>query len=691
MNFIIQFLLAGLASTLIAHVRSDRSFYIDYEKNTFVKDSTAFRYISGSIHPYRVPKQLWEDRLKKMWAGGLNAIQIYIFWNEHEPQPGVYDFEGQNNIFEFLEIAQKIGFVVVLRPGPYVCAEHDYGGLPWWLLVNGTESIVPRSSETNYMNAVRRYFGVLLPQLAPYLYKNGGPIITVQVENEYGSYYTCDKKYTGELRDLFKLYFGDDVVLFTTDPPRVLGLTCGTVDGVYATVDFGVSISPNDAFEKQRKFSKSGPLVNGGDVSYLKCGYIYDVYPTVDFGPSDNVNDSFDAQRSYAKYGPLVNSEFYPGWLDFWGTPHQKVPTDQILKSFNQQLDMGANVNFYMYFGGTNFGFSNGADPPYLAEPTSYDYDAPLSEPADITNKYLAIRDSISKYMPLPPDPIPANSTKLALGKVKMQYHVPLLEAINDLSYKCVDTQKLNTFENLGQGYGFVMYRTTLDDPNVDGKILSVKGIRDRGYVMIGSTLVGVVYRAGLTEFKINLQNNKNKTLTIVVENMGRLNFGNNLLDTKGIVSNVTLDNKVLSGWTSCLTDNFVPYYQKNVQNYDLVKKYANDKYLLKNKKNSIDFGSPAIYIGEFDSPNMDYDTFMRMDKFTKGVALIRSNDTLTNLGRYWPKTGPQVTLYTPSVFTTLGTKNYLVLIEFEGASCTSESDCLTEFIDYPIIDNIPN
>ena len=161
--------------------QSERSFYIDFEKNSFVKDGEEFRYVSGSIHPYRVPKTLWEDRLKKMWSAGLNAIQTYVFWNEHEPMPGVYDFDGQNNIFEFIEMAHSIGFVVILRPGPYVCAEHDFGGLPWWLLSDGIKTIIPRSSEPTYLDAVTRWYKVLLPKFVPLLYKNGGPIITVQV------------------------------------------------------------------------------------------------------------------------------------------------------------------------------------------------------------------------------------------------------------------------------------------------------------------------------------------------------------------------------------------------------------------------------------------------------------------------------------------------------------------------------
>ena len=196
--------------------KSTPSFYIDYDGNTFVKDGKPFRYVSGSIHMYRVPRDLWYDRLIKMWAAGLNAIETYVFWNEHEQTPGVYDFEGQCDIFEFIKLAQKIGFVVIFRAGPYACGEHDYGGLPWWLLSNGTGSILPRSSEQNYMNAVNRWMQALLPKVVPYLYENGGPIITVQVENEYGSYYTCDREYQSQLRDLFRKYLGEKVVLFTT-------------------------------------------------------------------------------------------------------------------------------------------------------------------------------------------------------------------------------------------------------------------------------------------------------------------------------------------------------------------------------------------------------------------------------------------------------------------------------------------
>jgi beta-galactosidase len=195
---------------------TNRSFSINYEQDCFMKDGQKFRYIAGSIHSYRIPVELWRDRLNKMWASGLNAIQIYVFWNEHEPLKGVYNFEDQNDIFKFMDIAKEIGFLVILRPGPYVCGEHEYGGLPWWLLAKGTSNVLPRTNETNYMNAVNDWFNVFLPKITPYLYRNGGPIITVQIENEYGSYYACDMDYKNKLKDLFIKHLGAETIFFTT-------------------------------------------------------------------------------------------------------------------------------------------------------------------------------------------------------------------------------------------------------------------------------------------------------------------------------------------------------------------------------------------------------------------------------------------------------------------------------------------
>lgn len=616
---------------------AERSFYIDYDSNSFIKDGKTFRYVSGSIHPYRVPREYWQDRLNKIWASGLNAIEVYIYWNEHEPKPGVYDFSGQNDIFHFISQAQKTGFLVILRAGPYICAEHEFGGLPWWLLSDGVDVIIPRSSETLYMNAVTRWLKEFLPRVVPYLYRNEGPIITVQVENEYGSYSLCDRVYTSYLRDIFREYLGDETLLFTTD---------------------------------------------GGSLGYLSCGVIDGVYATVDFGPGTNVTDSFDAQRTYEPSGPLVNSEYYAGWLDLWGHQHSKRGASGIIKTFEEMMDMNASVNFYMYHGGTNFGFSNGADPQYSTTPTSYDYDAPISEAGDITEKYMRMRDSISKYLPIPKVRVPANQTKMAYGKIPMKWNGTLVDAIKKLSVTWKMNETPLTFEKLGQGYGFIMYSTTLKDLNVNGKNLSISGIRDRGYILIGNNPIGIVYRGENTSLIINLPKNNESTLNIIVENMGRLNYGGDLLDNKGIVSDVTLNGEILLNWNHTLTENFIPNFQGN----NFFKHLQKPK---KNKDGIINFRGPNVYIGEFNVDKIAHSTFLDMRKFTKGVALIGNGNKLSNLGRYWPNKGPQVTLYTPGAFLHKNSKNQIILIEFEGSLCEYDEDCYVEFLDYPVIDNL--
>jgi beta-galactosidase len=337
----------------------------------------------------------------------------------------------------------KRGFDIVLRPGPYVCAEHEYGGLPWWLLANGTENIMPRTSEENYMIHVRRWLKVLLPKFKPYLYKNGGPgILTVQIENEYGLFYACDNNYMIELRDIFRALLGKNVVFFTTD---------------------------------------------GNNKEYLKCGTVEGAYPTIDFGVDAGVKNAFDNQRAYAPQGPLINSEFYPGWLDHWGENHNKIKTERIISRFHEIMAMKANVNFYMFIGGNNFGFQNGANLPYLIQLNTYDYDAPLNEAGDVTDKYMAIRQAVGQYLPLPNMPVPANSSKKAYGEVKMTHYVPLVDVILETTDTCVKSLNPKSFERYGQGYGFILYMKKLDNLDMHGKNLSIPKLHDRAFIQIGS------------------------------------------------------------------------------------------------------------------------------------------------------------------------------------------------------------
>uniref|UniRef100_A0A8C0BG59 Galactosidase beta 1 like n=1 Tax=Buteo japonicus TaxID=224669 RepID=A0A8C0BG59_9AVES len=323
-----------------------RSFQLDYEEDCFRKDGAPFRYVSGSIHYARVPRPAWRDRLLKMYMSGLSAVQVYVPWNYHEPLPGVYDFAGDRDVEAFLDLTAELGLLVILRPGPYICAEWEMvrlamGGLGWVL-----------------QPAVDSWLHVLLPKIKPRLYQHGGNIISVQVENEYGSYYACDYGYLRHLLGSFRALLGSEVLLFTTDGTRAEELRCGTLQGLYATVDFG---------------------------------------------PGSNVTEAFGAQRQVEPKGPLVNSEYYTGWLDYWGEAHASTSSVRVARGLEDMLQLGASVNMYMFHGGTNFAYWSGADfkDQYKPVTTSYDYDAPLSEAGDPTEKLFAIRTVISKVLSL--------------------------------------------------------------------------------------------------------------------------------------------------------------------------------------------------------------------------------------------------------------------------------------------------
>nr|XP_053646960.1 beta-galactosidase-like [Cherax quadricarinatus] len=296
---------------------ADRTFVIDYENDQFLKDGEPFQYISGSIHYFRVIPSNWRDRLKKMRMAGFNALQTYVEWSSHEPEPGVYDFTGMLDLESFLKMAQEEDLVVILRLGPFIDAERDMGGLPYWLL-NKNPDMRLRSSDSSYLTYVDDWYGnVLLPKIKPLLYENGGPVIMLQVENEYGSYPDCDFAYTSHLRDLVRQGVGDNVVLFTTD---------------------------------------------GDGASYLKCGKIPGVYSTVDFGSGGDAKKSFAAMRLFEPHGPLVNSEYYPGWLDHWGEPHSTLDSEVIAKTLDDMLALNASVNMYVFHGGTSFGLTAAAN-----------------------------------------------------------------------------------------------------------------------------------------------------------------------------------------------------------------------------------------------------------------------------------------------------------------------------------------
>uniref|UniRef100_A0A915B8Z8 Glycoside hydrolase 35 catalytic domain-containing protein n=3 Tax=Parascaris univalens TaxID=6257 RepID=A0A915B8Z8_PARUN len=339
-----------LLSFAAKYFEAHPDFSIDYANRTFLFDDQPYRYISGEVHYFRIRPEQWKDRLSKIRAAGLNAIQTYIPWNFHENFEREYNFVGDRDIIHFLDLAAAQNLSVLLRIGPYICAEWENGGLPWWLLKY--PNITMRSSDPNFVKEVQRWWNILLPKFVPYLRRNGGPIIMIQLENEYGSY-RCDRSYLQQLRDLSRSLLGNDTIFFTTDASTLL--SCGHIDGTFATVDFGSLKSitmAESVFRQQNLYNNNG--------------------------------------------GPNVNSEYYPGWFSTWGGPEPKHSnTEEIARMFHMMLSMNASFNYYMFHGGTNFGFWNGAE-IYAAVTTSYDYFAPLTESGDITDVYTTIHDLIA-------------------------------------------------------------------------------------------------------------------------------------------------------------------------------------------------------------------------------------------------------------------------------------------------------
>ncbi|KFZ66129.1 Beta-galactosidase, partial [Antrostomus carolinensis] len=584
-----------------------RSFGIDYDSNCFVKDGKPFRYISGSIHYSRVPRYYWRDRLLKMKMAGLDAIQTYVPWNYHEPQRGTYDFSGDRDLEYFLQLANDTGLLVILRAGPYICAE--------WDMVQPFVTVTSflGSSDSDYLAAVEKWMSVLLPKMRPHLYQNGGPVIMVQVENEYGSYFACDYDYLRFLLKLFRQHLGDEVVLFTTDGASQFHLRCGALQGLYATVDFA---------------------------------------------PGGNVTAAFLAQRSSEPTGPLVNSEFYTGWLDHWGHRHSVVPIQSLAKTFDEILALGANVNLYMFIGGTNFAYWNGANMPYLPQPTSYDYDAPLSEAGDLTEKYFALREVIGMYKQLPEGLIPPTTPKFAYGKVRLQKVGTVVEVLNRLSAAgpMKSTYPL-TFVQLKQYFGFVLYRTTLPKNCTEPTQLSSpsNGVHDRAYVSVDGVPQGVLERD--KSLAINITGKAGANLDILVENMGRVNFGRYNNDFKGLVSNLTLDEDVLVEWE------IYPLDIDGAVNHDINGHLDQPK---RSVGNLLSYEAPTFYTGRLSIPggipDLPQDTYVKFPGWTKGQIWING----FNLGRYWPARGPQLTLFVPSNILVSSMPNNITVLELE-------------------------
>ena len=562
---------------------------LDITEDGFALDGRPFRIVSGGLHYFRVHPAQWADRLRKARLMGLNTIDTYVPWNLHEPRPASFTFDGILDLGAFLDQAAAEGLHILLRPGPYICGEWEGGGLPSWLLAEPGMEL--RSTEAGFLAAVARSPDALLPIVLPRMGTRGGTILAVQVENEYGAYGT-DTAYMKRLSEAL-VSRGIDVPLFTSDQPG--DLAAGSLPGVLSTANFGGKVAT-----------------------------------------------SLAALRAQQPTGPLMCAEFWNGWFDHWGGIHSVRSADDAGAALDEILAAGASVNFYMFHGGTNFGFTNGANDKgtYRATVTSYDYDSPLDEAGDVTEKYRRFRSVIGKYETVPEEEPPAPGPKLPPVSVELTSRAPLFENVDVLGAVRGSASPL-TMEELGQAFGFVLYEADL--PAAGPAALGFEQIADRAQVFVDDSPVGVLERERHEHVLTFSVPRAGARLRVLVENLGRVNYGAKLADRKGLIGAVTLDGAPLTGWTS----RPVP-----LASADLAE---------------LRFGAaegavvgPVFHRGVFtvDEP---MDTFLHLDGWTKGVAWING----FNLGRYWSR-GPQGSLYVPGPVLRPG-ENELVVFELHG------------------------
>jgi beta-galactosidase len=574
--------------------------------SVFLLDGKPFQMISGEMHAPRIPREYWRARMKMAKVMGLNTIGTYVFWNVHEPTPGKYDFSGNNDIAEFVKIAGEEGLYVVMRPSPYACAEWEFGGYPWWLLKDKTIKV--RSQDPKFITAYRNYINQLAKQLVPLQVTHGGNILMVQFENEYGSY-SDDKVYLDINQKIFR-DAGFDGILFTCD----------------------------------------------GETQMPK-GYLPGYLPAV-----NGLEDPAQVKKLINKYhdgkGPYYVAEWYPGWFDHWGEKHANVSGKNAAIKLDKILKAGISINMYMFHGGTSRGFMNGANmgktESYAPQVSSYDYDSPLDEAGNPTEKFYQFRETIIKNLPagtkLPE--VPAKQKTITIPTIKLTAFADLFDQLP----KPVEAKMPLCFEDLNQGYGFVLYRTTLKN-KAEG-LLKIKEMRDYATVFINGKLVNTLDRR-LKQDSLLLQNiAPNSILDILVENNGRINYGPFLADNRqGITESVSLNGKELQNWKM---------YQFPFE--DLARWNFTGK-------NSI--GQPALYKGTFELKETG-DTYLDMRSFGKGFVFLNGH----NLGKYW-QIGPQQTIYVPSVWLKKGKNEVIVFDQLKSGHMQISA------LDHSILDEV--
>ncbi|MCQ2470538.1 MAG: beta-galactosidase [Clostridia bacterium] len=577
----------------------------EYKGNSFFLDDKEYTIISGAMHYFRIPRQYWRDRLQKLKECGFNTLETYTCWNLHEPQEGVFDFSGMLDLEAYIDIAAELGLNVILRPGPYICAEWEFGGLPAWLLNYKDMDI--RCNDEVFISKVERYYKELLRRVVPRLCTNGGNIIMMQIENEYGSYGN-DHEYMQKIADIY-IENGVDCQLYTSD---------------------GASYS----------------MLSGGTLPQYPC--------VANFGSRPEEN--FRVLEDFRPNQPKMCGEYWCGWFDHWYEEHHVRDAKELAGLFKDMIDAGASLNFYMFHGGTNFGFMNGANYYDVYEPTitSYDYNALLSEAGDLTPAYYEVRKMIEN---LNGEKLPQltvkNSEKASYGKLTLSERCSVFDALSKISAP-VHTAAPKFMEDIGQYYGYTMYSTTLTGP-IDKKELKFDAVHDRAVVYLDGKYQGTFERSRRADkIEIGLGKGETARLDILCENMGRVNYGPKIMDRKGI-RGVRFDLGYHFGW-------------------DMYPLPMTDLSAIQFKAESGETDTASFFRGYLDIEDEPKDTFIRLDGFHKGFVVVNG----FNLGRYFNDAGPQKTLYCPAPMLKKG-KNEIIV--FESDSVQNET---IEFTDTP-------
>ncbi len=592
---------ASVSGSVSVAQNGGHGHYFVVEHGQFLLDGKPFQIISGEMHYARVPRAYWRDRLRMAKAMGLNSITTYVFWNEHEPKPGVFDFSGNNDVTEFIREAQEEGLYVILRPGPYSCAEWEFGGFPSWLLKD--HSMVVRSSDPKFVEAARTWLLRLGQEVAPLQIGNGGPIIAVQVENEYGSY-GSDHAYMESIHHIL--------------------------------LDAG--------FTKAQLYTADG-------ADELPDGSLPELPAVINFGTGD-AKKEFPKLKKLRPAGPFMSGEYWAGWFDHWGAPHETRSPKEEADELDWMLRQGYSVSLYMFHGGTSFGWMNGANSNgknYEPDVTSYDYDSPLDESGRVTPKYELLRKTIAEATGKTPPAIPDTAPPTTIAPFALNESISLWKTLPEP----VKSESPLSMEDLDQSYGYILYRTTVSGP-AHGK-LNFQMLHDYAQVFVDGKLAGTIdRRLDQQSLALDLPSGKLQ-LDILVENTARVNYGHTITTERaGIVGDVTLASQTLHGW----------------QNYPLP--------MLTPEKLSYTESScsgACFYRATF-AVAKPADTFLDTSAFGKGEVWINGKP----LGRIW-NVGPQKALYLPGPWLHEG-KNEVVVFDLNG-----ESGRTLQGLDHPVLD----